>query len=215
MVLLAAVTALVLVVAAGPQELTSDSRAGLQSTNLEENSTISWRLEGWRVLVDRQWNGDTVDILLGLPAGTSQERVIAGLTVDVGAHSMYVTTFSLVGVTGLVTLILAHVRSLRSRRRPNESGERGDGRVALLFVTLVAAQLVFFIGYSLGALAGLVLGLACGFRSVPVASRRSTGPEGACLRCGATICDNSERCLGGEWATHEDDWRGQIAAGPQ
>jgi hypothetical protein len=37
------------------------------------------------------------------------------------------------------------------------------GRVALLFTVLLALQLTYFIGYSEGAVVGIMLGLAFGF----------------------------------------------------
>ena len=42
-------------------------------TGYQQSDTFSWRLEGWTALTDRQLTGSTVDLAIGLPAGTGED----------------------------------------------------------------------------------------------------------------------------------------------
>ncbi len=53
----AAVLAVGLLVAAGPPGVTSSLTAGYQQTSVTQNSTFSWRLQGWSALINRQRAG--------------------------------------------------------------------------------------------------------------------------------------------------------------
>jgi hypothetical protein len=154
----AAALAIVLFVAAGPATVTRDLQSGSQQT-----ATFSWRLEGWSTLIRRQLSGSTVDLAVGSPVGTGEDRVVERQRVTVAAHSEYVSTLDLVGLIGLSLLAWVCGSTLVSSRRRLRATSPFIAQAGLLFVALLALQIVYFFGYSIGALAGLVLGLACGF----------------------------------------------------
>ena len=154
----AAALAIVLFVAAGPATVTRDLQSGSQ-----QSETFSWRLEGWSTLIHRQLNGSTVDLAVGSPVGTGEDRVLEGQRVTVAAHSEYVSTLDLVGLIGLSLLAWVCGSTLVWSRRRLRATSPFIAQAGVLFVALLALQIVYFFGYSIGALAGLVLGLACGF----------------------------------------------------
>lgn len=159
---LAAGLAVVFLVLAGPPGATRDLGAGFQETSGSE-STFSWRLEGWKILIDRQLTGPQTDLVVGSPSGTGAVRVINGSTVTVPAHSMYVSALGITGVIGLGLLLWVYAATIRRTRRRMRSPSPFTGRVALLLTTVLALQLTFFIGYSSGAFVGMMLGIACAF----------------------------------------------------
>jgi hypothetical protein len=164
LVMVAAVFAVVLLVAAGPSGVTSSLTAGIQQTSTSQNSTFSWRLQGWSVLISRQIDGPTVDLVLGSPTGTGYERIIGGGTVTAAPpHSEYVSALDLTGLLGIVLLVWVYAAALRRCRRRLRSRSPLVGQSALLFIVLLALQLTFFIAYSEGLLVGIMLGLAWGF----------------------------------------------------
>ena len=71
LVALGAALTVVLLVAAGPQGARSDLTTGYQRATGEE-TTFSWRLEGWTELIDRQFSGTVLDLLIGSPSGTGR-----------------------------------------------------------------------------------------------------------------------------------------------
>jgi hypothetical protein len=154
----AVAVAVVLLIAAGPSTVTQELQTGSQQTD-----TFSWRLEGWSNLVQRQLSGSTLDLAVGSPVGTGEDRVLEGQRVTVAAHSEYVSTLDRVGLIGLSLLAwLCGSLLIWSRRRLRATAPF-IAQAALLFMALLALQVIYFFGYSIGALAGLVLGLACGF----------------------------------------------------
>jgi O-antigen ligase len=164
LLVVAAVVAVVLLIAAGPPGVTNSLTAGYQQTSTEQgSSTFSFRLQGWSILINRQITGPPVDLVIGSPSGTGYERVIDGITFTVAPHSEYVTALDETGILGVALLVWAYVTALRKSRRRLRSPSAFVGNVALLFTALLALQLTYFIGYSEGAIVGLMLGLACGF----------------------------------------------------
>jgi hypothetical protein len=153
-----AAVGVVLLVAAGPATVTRNLETGSQETG-----TFDWRLEGWSALIHRQLNGSTVDLAVGSPVGTGEDRVLKGQRVTVAAHSEYVSTLDLVGLIGLSLLAWVCGSTLVWSRRRMRATSPFIAQAGLLFVALLALQIVYFFDYSIGALAGLVLGLACAF----------------------------------------------------
>jgi hypothetical protein len=178
----AAVLAVILLVAAGPPGVTSSLTAGYQETTTQ-NSTFSWRLQGWSALINRQRAGPVADLVVGSPSGTGNQSINEAVFLR-AAHSQYVWTFTMTGIIGLALLVWVYVTTLRKSRRRLRSPSAFVGQVALLFTALLALQLTYFVGYSSGGLVGLMLGLACGFLhgsdqdpSVGRQPRHQFGPE--------------------------------------
>src|ERR1019366_5187743 len=90
LVVVGAVLAVVLLVAAGPPGVTTSLAAGYDQTSTTQNSTFSWRLQGWSALINRQIAGPGADLAVGSPSGTGDARVIDGGIVTAAAHSEYV-----------------------------------------------------------------------------------------------------------------------------
>ena len=161
LLVVAAVLAVVLLVVAGPPGVTSSLTAGYQET-ATQNSTFSWRLQGWSAMINRQIAGPVADLVVGSPSGTGNESINEAVFVP-ASHSQYVWTFSMTGIIGLALLVWVYFTALRKSRRRLRSPSAFIGQVALLLTALLALQLTFFVGYSSGGLVGLMLGLACGF----------------------------------------------------
>lgn len=158
----AAVLAVVFLVAAGPPGVTTSLTAGYQQTSATQNSTFSWRLQGWSALINQQRSGPVANLIVGSPSGTGSESINEAVFLR-SAHSQYVWTFTITGIIGLALLVWVCVSALRKSRRRLRSPSAFVGQAALLFTALLALQLTFFVGYSSGGLVGLMLGLACGF----------------------------------------------------
>ena len=124
------------------------------------NLSFSWRLQGWSILINRQISGPHTDLIVGSPSGTGYERVINGSTATVAPHSEYISVLDETGIIGVALLVWVYMRALRKSRRRLRSSSAFVSQVALLFTALLALQLTYFIGYSEGALVGLMLGLA-------------------------------------------------------
>jgi O-antigen ligase len=162
LLVVAAVLAVVLLAAAGPPGVTSSLTAGYQQTSPTQNSTFSWRLQGWSAMINRQIAGPVADLVVGSPSGTGNESANEGVFLP-AYHSQYLWTFTMTGIIGLALLVWVYVKALRKSRRRLRSPSDFVGQAALLFTALLALQLTFFVGYSSGGLVGLMLGLACGF----------------------------------------------------
>jgi hypothetical protein len=158
----AAALAVVLLVAAGPPGVTSSLTAGYQQTSATQNSTFSWRLQGWSAMINRERAGPVVDLVVGSPSGTGNESINQAVFLR-AAHSQYVWTLTMTGIIGLALFVWVYATALRKSRRRLRSPSAFVGQAALLFTALLALQLTFFVGYSSGGLVGLMLGLACGF----------------------------------------------------
>ncbi|MHB8296902.1 MAG: hypothetical protein ACYDH5_20295 [Acidimicrobiales bacterium] len=160
--LLVATAALVVVllVAAGPTGLTRGLTAGYQQTSLTHDSTLSWRIQGWSILIDRQLSGPVTDLLAGSPSGTGDARLMDGTIVTAPSHSEYVSLLLHTGIIGLVLLAWVYLAALLQARQRLRSPSPFVSQLAVLLTVLLALQLTFFVAYSEGVLAGLTLGLA-------------------------------------------------------
>jgi len=146
-------------VLAGPTGLTQDLGTAVETSTAQEG-TFSWRLEGWRILVSEQLKGSVPSILVGEPAGTSNLRIIGESVVTVAPHSEYVSLFKSVGIIGLSVMVWLLVSTFRRNVVNVRSALTFTATAGLLFATLLAAQVVYFITYSSGLIAGLVVGLS-------------------------------------------------------
>jgi hypothetical protein len=138
----------------------------LQSSVAEpfsRKSTLNWRLDSWREVARGWWNGGPAVWPFGFAFGHGWRRFIessgtAGLHWEVSPHSFYVTTLARGGIAALGLLawavVVALKRHLQAARRA-----QGDWPDAALMVSLLAAQLVFFISYSIVPMASIVVGL--------------------------------------------------------
>jgi len=133
------------------------------ASSLSQDGTFTWRFSGWQQLVGDQVSGPIGNLLIGNPAGHGFARIIDSQQVIVAAHSEYVTVFVSSGVLGLLFLVALLFSSVRATRRSVRLHQGMDRRTALLLLALVAIQIVYFVTYSSGVSAGILLGAATAF----------------------------------------------------
>jgi len=119
----------------------------------QANSTLQWRLTGWRELIASHHS--LSDSVFGMPAGASWERSINSVSIGVSPHDLYVEQFLRSGLPGVVVLVALGL-VLWSRR--GEFASRA-GLTPTCVGLLLLAQFVFTITYSLDAVQGLIIGI--------------------------------------------------------
>jgi len=123
--------------------------------------TFTWRLQNWLLLLDPKRFQSTLDIFIGQPFGIGYVRYAPGseYAVTVSAHNLYLQTFLNIGGLGLACLLTLYgyaiIKLWRLRRSYISRG----------FIALLAAQLVYGIGYSMSYEQGFILGLALLFNA--------------------------------------------------
>lgn len=146
-----AVVAVVLLVVAGPPVVRDrlGSAISPKAVSATEHSTLAWRLQSWEYLTDEIAAAPLVDQVAGLPMGAPLTRVVGGLERTESAHNMYVMTLIWIGGAGLVLVLALFWQGTRRSYRRDP-----------VLVALVAGLAVFSIGYQLGPISGLILGVA-------------------------------------------------------
>jgi O-antigen ligase len=130
-----------------------------------DQSTMNWRIEGWRALYEQE--RPALDVLIGQPHGTGFSRTVFESNVEVSPHSYYVRTALCEGIVGLVSLLLVYAIGLR--RLLSAANWRGaGGKAVALCLALLVTQLLFYVTYEPTIEQGLVLGLV--LRHLPAAS---------------------------------------------
>lgn len=145
----------------------------------KQKSTINWRFDSWREVI-RGWAAGGPSVWpFGFPFGNGWRRFIAssgqnGLFWEVSPHSFYVTTLARGGIVALTMVVCVMLMAASRHLRAQASGVT-QWPHAPLMVTLIAAQAIFFITYSIIPVATLFLGLAL---STAVTQRReAAGPN--------------------------------------
>ena len=154
----AAVVAVALLVAGGPPEVGRSIDQAVREP-AGEDSTLAWRVEGWRQLLVRRSSVPAVDLVVGDPAGTGFQRRVGDSVTEVSAHNYYVAVLTTLGLVGLAALLLGYAAVLRrlgvlARARAPVSND-----AAVLWM-LVVGQLTYFIGYQASMEQGIIAGLA-------------------------------------------------------
>lgn len=130
----------------------------------KQNSTLNWRLDSWREVI-RGWAAGGPSVWpLGFPFGHGWRRFIessgqGGLNWEVSPHSFYVTTLARGGIVALGLWLAVVMVAARRHLRSMASGA-ADWPDGALMVTLLAAQSIFFISYSVVPMATVLIGLA-------------------------------------------------------
>ncbi|WP_341893191.1 O-antigen ligase family protein [Variovorax sp. YR752] len=143
----------------------------------KQKSTINWRFDSWREVI-RSWaTGGPAVWPFGFPFGNGWRRFIessgqTGLFWEVSPHSFYVTTLARGGIVAL-GLVVTSLCLAASRHLRRQGGGIQPWPDAALMVTLLAAQSIFFITYSIIPVATLFLGLTLG---TAVRPQRSEAP---------------------------------------
>ena len=117
------------------------------------NSTIGWRITGWRELIAKYHS--FTDIAFGLPAGASLDRRIHNTTVSVSPHSLYVDQYLRFGIPGVILIVSLGFLLWRHRA---EIATR-VGLTPRCVTLLLIALFVYGLTYELGVVQGLILGI--------------------------------------------------------
>ena len=86
--------------------------------------------------------------------------MIGDTLVTVAPHSEYVSLFQSTGLIGLALMIWLIASMFRRNIVNVRSGFSFSATVGLLFTALLAAQATYFISYSAGLIAGMIVGLS-------------------------------------------------------
>ncbi|MBF0286063.1 MAG: hypothetical protein HQL51_16560, partial [Magnetococcales bacterium] len=152
---------LTLLLEAAGLSITTGLSAAVSEPFDDEHSTFAWRVEGWRILVERTFAGGFFSILLGDGFGVSYERTIGWGLTKVSPHNFFVQTFiqtGLAGTLGLLWFFLRLARGLLREERQEVAGlplNQGSVHLALLVSTLL-----FSFTYSPGYEQSLLWGMA-------------------------------------------------------
>ncbi|MFN3076601.1 MAG: O-antigen ligase family protein [Alphaproteobacteria bacterium] len=120
-------------------------------------SSLDWRIQGWRILVERAIAEGPMTILFGAGFGIGFERTIAGSYVVASPHNYYVELFLTSGLVGCalfllvnVALILSMLRLVRWTRQPEPQA----------LVAILLGLLVYGVSYSPQYDGAMLMGLA-------------------------------------------------------
>lgn len=149
-------------IVAAPQVL--NSSRGLIDANVQEaeksDSTWAWRVAGYQEAVNRVFAGETIDMLIGPPAGWAANS--GGSFASTHIHSRYVDTLAYYGVFGLAFLIAWVGVVVKRVGWPARLPSRGLARNragGIFLEALLIAEMVYLFPYFGTILEGAVLGL--------------------------------------------------------
>lgn len=118
-----------------------------------KNSTLLWRISGWKDLVGQHHT--LSEVVFGEPSGASWARVIGKGVTDVSPHNFFVELFLRFGLPGVVALaVLLFI--LWSQR---ELYADVTGLTTTCITMLLIAQFAFCMTYGLDLVQGLMLGV--------------------------------------------------------
>jgi O-antigen ligase len=112
----------------------------------QENSSMSWRAEGWRILVGRAIQEGPWTVLFGAGFGVGFERRMGWEVINFSPHNMYVELFltsGLIGTAAYLALFLQLVMRLKTVAA-DAMADLADGQT---LVGVVAAIVVYGITY--------------------------------------------------------------------
>lgn len=138
------------------QDILSASMSSAIMEPLNDNSTLSWRITGWRILVDRTLGGGLPSILFGSGFGVGYERMIGWSTIQYSPHNLYVELFINAGIVGSGLWILWLLMVLRRLWSGGDDGGQLLDRAA--GVALVVAVASFGLPYTPAMEQGILVG---------------------------------------------------------
>ncbi|WP_158303944.1 O-antigen ligase family protein [Paramagnetospirillum magneticum] len=137
-----------------------------------DNNTLDWRIQGWRILVERAISDGPLSILFGAGFGIGYERNIAQLYVTASPHNYYVELFLTSGLLGCGLFVLS---ILSVFRRALSQALHGGANEMLALPGMVIGVVVYSASYSPQYDTALILGLILALPAIP---RRRPIPEG-------------------------------------
>lgn len=130
-----------------------------------QDSTFSWRFEGWIVLLR---NLPWYNYFLGLPFGSGYERILNGSLVLYNPHNFYVTHILRIGVIGMMMNIISYILLLREsyKNKRFSTNKFTITLMEIIFLSIIA-NLLGSMTYSLSALGGAIWGIAIAVAYIP------------------------------------------------
>jgi hypothetical protein len=153
------------------------------SETQQDDSTWSWRVNGFSEATERTFSAGALDAAIGPPAGNDLSGIADMASVHI--HNRYISTLAYYGVIGVALfgiwlwLFAARIglfgvaTRYRQRRSP----------AAMVIEALFVAELTYFIAYSGGLLHGALLGMfwvAASQECVPAGSTQKNRADGIC-----------------------------------
>lgn len=127
----------------------------------QKDSTLAWRVESWKTLVEQWAHGGPVVNMIGNPFGAGFSRYIelAQTELTQNPHNHYVYALLRVGLVGLLAMLAVYYMALRSMwaNRNQPSMHLLDPK---LLIVLMVGQLTYFISYPAHYSQLLALGLS-------------------------------------------------------
>ena len=124
-------------------------------------STFSWRVEGWKQLLNGTYLSTTSEAIFGRHFGRGLLRYYHGEPINFSAHNFYIDTLMQLGIAGLCVLLFTYLGTLARLRRLEVTGQSLSQFVAVLRVMLVT-DLIYFMVYQANYEQGIILGTAIG-----------------------------------------------------
>jgi hypothetical protein len=178
------IAATTLIAAGGVDKVLSLGKANFDETQ-QDNSTWSWRVQGFAEATDRIFSSDLLETLLGPPSG--RDLSSDGNVASIHVHSRYVGTlayYGIVGLTGLIAWLSIVSQKVGGWAGPTQ-GETCESRLGRIFLqALLLSQLTYLVAYSGEIMQGGVIALiwlASDFWSTPFSAPAlfSTGQRSA------------------------------------
>jgi O-antigen ligase len=127
----------------------------------QKDSTMTWRVESWKTLIEQWAYGGPVVNMIGKPFGAGFSRYIQASQIELtqNPHNHYVYALLRVGLVGLLAMLAVYYMALRMmwKNRDQPSMHLLDPK---LLIALVVGQLMFFISYPAHYSQLLALGLS-------------------------------------------------------
>lgn len=135
-------------------------------------TTVTWRLESWQVLLTGDYLDGPVEYAFGKPFGAGYDRFMSTEEVNISPHNFYVQTFLRTGGIGVAVLLFFYVALLLRLR-----ASRAFGRVEIVYprlmYVLLLTQIVFFVAYTPSYEQGALAGIAASLVTAPLYRRGS------------------------------------------
>ena len=132
---------------------------------VSDNSTLDWRVQGWRFLLRRALSSGPINLLFGSGFGSGYERLINNNVVVVSPHNAYLEMFLNTGIAGAMAWFFYHWRAfwnlLSSVRDP--AGNDVEAALALI-ISLMIYNIPYSPGYEQGIMLGMLGGVALAAR---------------------------------------------------
>ncbi|MBZ5723975.1 MAG: O-antigen ligase family protein [Acidobacteriia bacterium] len=141
------------------------------SETQHSNNTFSWRVEGWRALLQDWADQSTLEgVVLGWSFGPVLRRYVDGVWDASTSHNFYVEMLLRLGVSGFIALLAMYMIPFARLR------DRQDPQTRALMLLWIS-QIVYYMTYPPTFDQGIVLGLL-----ISLSGRRIGSPISAVLR---------------------------------